>query len=202
MQNIYLNGAIAEKFGSRFKVSCNNTAEVFKLLSCQLDGFRQYMVEAAEAGVGFEIIKGETVLSEDEHLFLSLLDEDLIITEVPSGSKGAVKIVLAIVIVVVMFYVPVAGSTLWAAAGEAGGMAAMGAQMMVGLAINLAISGITELLMSPPEVDGTTGLEDDGYLFDGPTNSIKYGQAVPVAYGELLVGGAPVSAYYQGEPLA
>ena len=48
--------------------------------------------------------------------------------------------------------------------------------------------------MPGPEVDKGT---DDAYLFDGPTNSITQGLPVPVAYGELVVGGAPVSQYYR-----
>lgn len=203
MQKVYLNGNIST-FGSYFEVSCKNTNDIFKLLACQLDGFRQYLIDAAEAGIDFEIVRGDKVITEAEHLLLSLSDEDIIITEVPSGSKGAVKIIAAAVILVVMFYTGPAGGSLFSSMTGAGASAfsQIAAQMIVGLALNLAISGITELLMSPPEVDGTSGLDDDGYLFDGPTNSLKYGQAIPVAYGELLIGGAPVSSYYQGVPLA
>jgi len=203
MQKVYLNGSIADKFGSFYEVNCRSVKDIFKLFSCQLDGFRQYMVDAAEAGVGFEIIKGSKVLTEENHLLLGLEDEDIIITEIPAGAKGAVKIILAIVIIVVAFYTGPAG---WGAAGSfmaQGGAVGFGAQLAVSLAVSLAISGITELLMSPPEVDGTDyANESDGYLFNGPTNNIKYGQAIPIAYGELRIGGAPISSYYQGSPIA
>ena len=204
MQKVYLNGAIS-KFGDFFEVECTKTIDVFKLFSCQLDGFRQYMIDAAEAGISFEIIKGDKILAEGEHLLLSLTEEDIVITEVPSGSKGGLKIIAAIVIVAFMWWNPFAwggaGSMLAAGHFGAGTFGALAVNMGVGLALNLAISGITELLMSPPEVDGSGVDSNDAYLFNGPTNSIKYGQAIPVAYGELLVGGAPVSAYYTNKPL-
>jgi hypothetical protein len=33
----------------------------------------------------------------------------------------------------------------------------------------------------------------DGYLFNGPENSVKQGIPVPLCYGELIVGGAPIN---------
>ena len=58
---------------------------------------------AAEAGVGYEIRRGQEFLESEEELFLSLNDEDIIITEVPAGAKSAgAKILAAIAIVVVI----------------------------------------------------------------------------------------------------
>ncbi len=196
MQKVYLNGAISS-FGSYFEVDCKNTRDVIRLLSCQLSGFREHLLDAAEAGIGYEIIKGSKVLTEAEHLMLGLSDEDLIITEVPVGSKGGFsKIILAIVLVAVAVYMPIAGAPLLGAEGMAG----FAGQLMVSVAVSLAISGITELLTSSPEVDSSIDGEE-GYLFNGPTNTLKYGQAIPVAYGEIRVGGSPINSYYQGSPI-
>ena len=63
------------------------------------------------------------------------------------------------------------------------------AVMMLGA--NLALMGLAE--MSAPDPDKTTN--DPSYLFNGAENHIEQGQPVPLLYGELTVGGAPI---YQG----
>ena len=63
------------------------------------------------------------------------------------------------------------------------------AVMMLGT--NLALMGLAE--MSAPDPDKTT--DDPSYLFNGAENHIEQGQPVPLLYGELTVGGAPI---YQG----
>ena len=64
---------------------------------------------------------------------------------------------------------------------------------LVGVATNLALTGISQLLAPGPETDQGTA---ESYLFNGPTNNITQGLPVPVAYGELIVGGAPISFSY------
>ena len=38
--------------------------------------------------------------------------------------------------------------------------------------------------------------EDDSHLFGGPTNNTIEGTAVPIAYGELMVGGVIINGSY------
>ena len=63
------------------------------------------------------------------------------------------------------------------------------AVMMLGT--NLALMGLAE--MSAPDPDKTT--DDPSYLFNGAQNHIEQGKPVPLLYGELTIGGAPI---YQG----
>ncbi len=210
MQRVYLNGGIAE-FGPYWESNCTNIRDIFKLIDCQTPGFRKYIIDAAESGVGFEIQRGSEILSDEQELFLSLNEEDIIITEVPVGSKSGGAKILAALAIAALFLIPGGQALLMnqvsytttVSAGTAGASAA-GGTAFVGLstpgliaasiAVNLAITGISQIMMPGPEVDKGT---EDAYLFDGPTNSITQGLPVPVAYGELVVGGAPVSQYYR-----
>ena len=203
MQRVYLNGGIAE-FGSYWESNCTNIRDIFKLIDCQTPGFRKYMIDAAESGVGFELQRGSEILSDEQELFLSLNEEDIIITEVPVGSKSGGAKILAALAILALFLIPgtqalLVGSGPMPLAGGTVQVAGAGALTTPGLiaasiAVNLAITGISQIMMPGPEVDKGT---DDAYLFDGPTNSITQGLPVPVAYGELVVGGAPVSQYYR-----
>lgn len=196
MQTVYLVGGI-ERFGNKWSTKCNNIRDIFKLIECQRQGFRQYLIDAAEADVGFEIRRGEEFLESPEELLLNGLGkEDIIITEVPSGSKGGVKKILAaIAIVAVVGLTGGFGAAGWATA--AGGGLSFAGSAVLGLATNLALAGISELLAPGPETDPG---QNEGYLFNGPVNTTQQGLPVPVCYGELLIGGKPISVHYQGTP--
>ena len=55
------------------------------------------------------------------------------------------------------------------------------------------------MMMPDPSVDGMEN--NRNYLFSGPSNAVTQGQAVPLAYGELIVGGAPISLSYSRTPI-
>ena len=71
------------------------------------------------------------------------------------------------------------------------------ALLAVSVATNLALTGITQLLAPGPESDGD---KNDSYLFSGPSNNGKQGLPVPILYGELIVGGMPISSFYSNSP--
>ena len=203
MQTVYLNGDIA-KFGARWHMECRTIPEIFKLIECQTPGFRQYLVEAAENGVSYEIRRGEEFVTEDT-LLLSLREEDIIITEVPAGAKsGGAKLLTAAAIAAVLIINPAgifsATTLMSGGAGFGTSTVAVSSGLNVaGLALatvatSLALSGLTQLLAPGPEVDSAE--TNESYLFNGPVNTAKQGIPVPVAYGELIVGGAPISVNY------
>ncbi len=199
MQKVKLIGNIS-KFGENWETNCNNIRDIFKLIECQTPGFRQHLIGAANAGVGYEIRRGQEFLENEEELFLSLNDEDIIITEVPAGAKSAgAKILAAIAIVVVIgltggaggFFANLGAAFTGGVTGAAGFATTMGAM----LAINLAMGGISQLLAPGPETDKK---QNEGYLFNGPVNTVQQGMPIPVCYGELRIGGAPVGVSFRG----
>ena len=210
MQTVVLNGDIA-KFGTRWETSCDNIRDIFKLIECQTPGFREHLIEAAMNDVGYEIRRGKDVLESPEELLLSISNEDIIITEVPDGAKsGLGKILAAIAIVVVIGLTGMAAaggglSGFFSAIGTAatGGGSLLGssflAQAGVFVAVNLAMTGISQLLAPNPSVDGVE--QNSGYLFGGPVNNVAQGMPVPLLYGQLIVGGMPVAVHYQTTPI-
>ena len=200
MQKVYLNGSISQ-YGEVWETDCTNIKDIFKLIDCQTPGFRNHLVEAANAGVGYEIQRAGEFLENAEELLLSLNNEDIIITEVPAGSKsGGQKILAAVVLIAVAIMLPGTASNIlsnnscW---GRGVLTAAYATVALTMTAVNLALTGITQLLAPGPETDEGT---PESYLFNGPTNNIVQGLPVPVAYGELIVGGAPISFSYDGQP--
>ena len=202
MQRVILLGDMGEKFGEVWEMNVEYLKDIFKLIQCQRPEFRQYLLDCNENGTDFAIKRGGEYVGEEE-LMLSVYDEDIIITAVPAGAKsGFAKILLAIVIIIVVFFVPIPGleSTLWAAGTGAGAStaASVALQMTLGLAASLALQGITQLLMPGPEVDRET---PDNYLFDGNSEHIKEGFPVPLLYGEMLIGGAVINQSYSTDKI-
>lgn len=179
MQTVRLVGNIAQ-FGEVWETSCNNVRDIFRLIDCQTSGFRKYLMEADKAGVAYEIRKGKDILQNPEDLLLKTVDdEEIVIVEVPDGAKAGLKIIAGIILTVIGFTVP-------------------GFQFLIPIGTNLIVGGITELLAPGPE---TEDADDPSYLFNGPVNNIRQGLPVPVLYGELIVGGGAISAYYSSAPV-
>ena len=197
MQKVKLVGEIS-KFGENWETSCTNIRDIFKLIECQTPGFRQHLVEAADAGVGYEIKRGKDILEYSEELLLDLHSEDIIITEIPAGSKSAgSKILAAIAIVAIVFFTGgFAGQGVFGTTTAAGTTTLTTPGLItLSVAANLALGGVTQLLAPGPETDKK---ENEGYLFNGPVNTISQGLPVPVCYGELRIGGAPIGVSFRG----
>ena len=93
MQTVYLEGNLA-KFGHKWETSCDTIADVFKLIECQTPGLRKHLVDAHEAGIEYQVKRGKELIDIEE-CFLTLHDDDIIITELPAGSKGIGKVLAA-----------------------------------------------------------------------------------------------------------
>lgn len=179
MQTVHLVGNIS-KFGKVWQTDCANIRDIFKLINCQTLGFNKYLIEAEEAGVAYEIRKGKDILQNPEDLLLSTVeDEDIIITEVPDGAKKGLKIVAGIILVVIGVFT--------------------GIPFLTEIGISLIVGGVTELLAPGPETEESEN--DPSYLFNGPVNNITQGLPIPVLYGQLIIGGGAISAFYSNSPV-
>ena len=208
MQRVLLEGELGNRFGREWNTSCDKLIDVFKLIECQREGFRQYMMECNDAGIQFDIKRGDAYLEDESELLLKLNNDDVVVTPIPAGSKGAAgKLIAAIIIIYAGWLIAgwastagalaggggiggaVAGSAPYAGMIKAAGVAGYGL-MMVGT--SLGLRAISEMLAPNPADDS----EEDVSLLGGTLNTTQQGVPVPIAYGELIVGGATISAGY------
>ena len=83
-----------------------------------------------------------------------------------------------------------------AVAGTLAGMstgAALATQGLGYLGTALLLGGASAML-APDVPDGTSAEKAENYLFSGPVNTIKQGQAIPLVYGRAIVGSKTISA--------
>jgi predicted phage tail protein len=190
MKRIHLLGNLGEKFGPLWRANCSTVSEALRLIECQCPDFKKYLIDAVEEGTNFAIRTGEELLETGEELYMNVTEDDVYITEVPAGSGGWGKIIVGAILIiaaVVLAFIP-GTQMLSAAAAQA---FYTGAAIFASIGLNLIMAGVNELLMPKPD-KGKQG----GAFFSGPINTVKQGQPVPLLYGELIVGGSPISVSY------
>jgi len=185
-RTIYLNGKMGELFGKVWKLNAATVAECMHGIDCQREGkLKKYLLDCTEQGIMFTVQRGEEFLDYD-NLQMNLAEDDLILTPVPAGSANKLgKLILGFALLVVAaFYMPAA-----VALGGVKGFLAVGALVGVGMIGSALLNSALSEYMAPKK-----GIErGDAFLFDGPVNNTKEGLPVPLAYGQVLVGGATIA---------
>jgi len=205
VQTVYLKGELGERFGEKWNMNIHRVQDIFKLIKCQRDGFDAYMQHCLENDIDFAVQRGEDYIDESE-LMLSLGKEDITITPIPVGSKSKVaKLITAAFMIYVGYQMGVPPEATMTTGTHSSGVASVTATQatvgtgmkiaswtMMTLGTSLGLQTLAEMMMP----DGSTDNEDDSHLFSGPQNTTVQGAAVPVLYGEMIVGGANINTSY------
>lgn len=199
-RKVYLEGEIGHKFGKEFTMNVSSFSEVIRCLDANFSGFKKYLIDSDEKGIGFICEVAGAPLQDERELLLNYSEGDMIITAVPAGSgRGVGKVIAGIILVVVTLKTFGAAGTAYLMGTAETGLAAAAA-MVIGtsIGINLTMTGISEMLAPDPSVDND---QDESYLFQGTGQTILEGDPVPVLYGQLRVPGRPISTQVRNERL-
>ena len=181
LKTIELHGALAEKFGKYFKLQVDTAREAAHAIAEQLPEFKRFMLTAEQAGMRFAVFLDEQTkernIGEDD---LDNITDAQTIHIVPRlmGSGGKAFGWLQVV----------AGAALIGLSFTPFGAAF--APALQGAGIGLMLGGATSLLMPTPKLDVQ---DEDGnranYGFGGAVTTTAQGNAVPLLFGERLIGG-------------
>ena len=179
LRKVYLEGELGEKYGKVAEVKAESVREVMQYLQANHDTINKYLIDSTEKrNIGFIVKIADTYVDDDRELLLPFDKGDIIITPTPMGAKGAVKVIVGAVLVVVGILVSPTNPKL--------GMA------LISMGANLVMTGIQEMMAPDPSTDAETE-EEEGYIFQGAEASIIEGYPVPILYGELRVPGQPIT---------
>ena len=195
MNKVRLVGDIGDRFGHEWAMNVSNYSELLQLIECQTTGFYNYLLEAEENGIRFLIQRADEYISVRE-LGLSLNNEDIIITAIPMGAEetfqenpsGVDKIIIGVILVVLAWFFPQFMEE-WTTLSKA----------VIGkIAFAIATVGVQLIQMGIAEMQASVQFSEDAEanLFQGPVTGVQQGLPVPVLYGELLIGGSPISVAY------
>jgi predicted phage tail protein len=188
MRHVILQGHLGDKYGSSWDIKAKNFRDIFSCIDANYPGFRQDLIDLALAGGDIDVQLGNTFLDAEDLFFPIGTKDTVVITPIPAGAKsGSAKILAAVALVALTFAIsPVVGTF------AAGKMSATMAYLLVtyGIAANLAMVGLEQLMTPDPSVDDT----EEDYLFSSAENTVASGNPVPVLLGELIVGGTVISS--------
>ena len=183
LKTIELHGALGERFGRYFKLQVDTAREAAHAIAEQLPEFKRFMLTAEQAGMRFAIFLDEQTkernIGEDD---LDNITDAQTIHIVPRlmGSGGKAFGWLQVV----------AGAALVGFGAFTFGATSSIGMGMIGAGAGLMIGGATSLLMPTPKLDVQ---DEDGnranYGFGGAVTTTAQGNAVPLLFGERMVGG-------------
>jgi predicted phage tail protein len=217
LRKITLYGDLGERFGKEWVLDVHNPHEAAKAIEANKPGFMQYIMDKE-----YHILVGDSDIS-DKELMDPLGSKDLAFLPVIHGSKknGFMMLILGAVLVFAPYLaglstmsagMATAGTvgasfgTTWAVGmntmfGTALSAGSMFSKFAMNMGMSLMFNGAAAMLAPKPKKPTTNEGPDNGqsYNFDGPVNTQSQGLPIPICYGELIVGGALISASVTSE---
>jgi predicted phage tail protein len=180
---VKLLGELGRRFGRSYSFVAHSPKDVISALSYQIDGFKQYLMDAHERNIAFKLVNDTAEGMDYEQVLMPC--KRLVIAPIVVGGGSVGKILLGIGLIALSFVS--FGSTAFAGIGaafKAGAVAgtASGSMLAFKLGATLLFSGIAELLAPSP----SGGNDKESFLFDRADNTTNQGTPVPVLYGKFL----------------
>lgn len=183
LKEIRLHGVLGETFEKVYHLDVETVKEATYALGIMVNGFKRFMLEADQKGLGFALYSDEITdvknLSEED---LDNYTGASVIHIVPKirgagGDNGFFQMIAGAILIGVSVLFPPLSPYLMSAG------------------IGLMIGGAASLLMPTPDIEGQ---DPDGNKpsngFGGAVTTVAQGNPVPVLYGEREIGGFIVSA--------
>lgn len=202
-RKIKLYGQLAKIVGSRsFKAKVSSAAEAVRFLISNFPHIESHMMEGY-----YQVKVGDYNLSKEELHHPSGQDDISFIPAVQGAGSNAIPIIAGIALVALSFV------TFGASTGAFAGLTALNLStgagaaslVMFGMGASLVLGGVAQLLTPVPSTDFMQGAknpkESPTYSFNSVQNTSRQGLAVPVVYGEVLVGSVTVSVGVDTTPI-
>ncbi|MGQ7245509.1 hypothetical protein ACUN9V_18875 [Salinicola sp. V024] len=198
MREIHLHGSLGDRFGGPFSLEVRDPAEAVRALSCQIDGFKDALLEGQWQVIRGSLDGGAEDDADTLELALGAKRELHILPSIGGAKSGAGKAILGVAMVGAAFATGGLSLAGTAALGISSSTLAIagGALALTGVSTMLASTAQTGSYENSANVD-----ERPSFLFDGPVNNSAQGLAVPVIYGEINTGSIVASAGMSVEQL-
>jgi predicted phage tail protein len=177
---VKLLGELGRRFGRSYSFVASSPKEIISALSNQIEGFKDYLRQAHENGIGFRLVDGNAEGMAYEEVAMGC--KQLIIAPIVTGG-GAIGRVLLGVALIALAFIPGFGTAIAAGAAKASFTFVGG--LFFNLGVSLVLTGIASLLTPPVEQPRETERKDS-FLFDRATELTTQGQPVPLLYGKFL----------------
>jgi predicted phage tail protein len=188
LTKVRLDGVMGKKFGKHWELDVSSPAEALRMIEANRPGLRQWVLSNREKYSTYRVVctldDGREEELEDATYVANRTNlKSIRFTPVVEGASGAAKIVVGAIMIAVAYFAPGPWSPYLYQIGAA-----------------LILGGVVELLSPRPKKDDKS--ETNSYYFDGPANTERQGNPVPLIYGRMLVGSHPISASISVDEIA
>jgi predicted phage tail protein len=184
---VSLLGELGRKFGRKYSFMASSPKDIFSALCNQLEGFKEYMTNAHENGIGFRLVDDDPEGMDYANVVMGC--RKLIVAPIVSGGGTVGRILVGVALIALSFAIPglAFGAVL---AGQissgVGNVLLIGGQIMFSLGVSLTLSGIASLLTPPVQNPKSDAAKKDSFLFDRAAELTSQGNPVPILYGRFL----------------
>ncbi|UBM12751.1 tail assembly protein [Cupriavidus metallidurans] len=190
MREIRLYGHLGKRFGRVHNIEVSSPAEAIRALRANFPAFENYLIRHSKPG--YHVFVDKKNLGTDDLVHDRPGDVIKIVPVIAGAGRGLLQIVLGAALIAGAFWT--GGATL----GGVGGLFTVTSTMggiALSLGAGLVFGGIAQLLTKPPKAASLeSAASTPSYAFNGPVNTTQQGNAVPICYGELIVGSQVVHA--------
>jgi len=201
MRTIRLYGRLADMVGQRvFTIYARTVQDAAKFICCNFPHIAQKFIDDS-----YHVIVGGKSIGESE-VTEPLSNEDILFIPIIQGAGGLLRVLAGVVLIAAAIFFP---------------PLAFIAAPLIGIGASLVISGVAQLLAPVPPTftptsaglsnsgsnrvnagagasPGMTSTSDDKSSprstgFSNISNVSRQGLAIPIQYGEILVGSIPIS---------
>ena len=199
LREIKLYGELADRYGKDWLLDVDSPSEAIRALSANNPKFRSFLASSEERGVGYTVMVGKTYIQKQEEIYDPSGKQEIKFIPVMLGAKkdGLKAILIGAALIIAAPYAAAAITAMGTAAGPmaylgttTSGIAGLASTAMIQVGWGLVRGGIAQALATTPdEVQDASN-----YGFAGAANTVKQGVAVPICYGQLMIGGATISS--------
>ncbi len=183
-RRVRLYGRLGQAFGRLFEFALDtgSISEAIRALSCQVPGFKMYLLTSEQRGLRYAVFIGKDNKSK-EQLCEASSAGDIRIAPVLRGAKNP------------WFQIVLGAVLIWTGVGGYIG-SSMIASAVTSMGVAMVLGGVTQLISPTPKGQKQADKADNApsYVFNGAVNTQAQGNPVPLGYGRMIVGSAVASA--------
>lgn len=186
LRDIHLHGALGAEFGPHYRFAVDSVGETIAALQANFPRF----ASAIRKGF-YKIVLGKTVRQgltlRENQLGVSLGNRAIHIIPTVQGRKngGLGKVVAGIALIGLSM---MTGGAMGALMATSFGTGTVGA-MVGSMGMAMAISGVASMVAPEQKAED----RKESFTMSGPVSTVREGNIVPIAYGEVVTGGYMIS---------
>jgi predicted phage tail protein len=189
MLTVILYGHLATAYGKIHKLNVRTPAEAIQAFCVNYPDFAKRVV--GDGKKQYKVLAGKDDRSNPDGLHLPT-SKTIKIVPLLTGHGKSGGFLLGVAMIGLSLWLP-GSSMMMGLSGSSFAAASFGVSMLSSIGWSMALGGVSQMLFGAPSTKVEAAKRSNNHVFSGPINTTGQGRAVPVAYGEVVVGSQTIS---------